>query len=442
MKSPLWRIFSPRCLWVVLAGASFLAATGLAQVELEKQLQDPDPKFREIAARQLGDLGNPAYVPALAAVVQDQDEKVRMAVVKALIRLGSPASLPPLCLAVRDGIPEIRYLAIDGLVNFYIPGYVDTGFGGFFRSVSKRVEGLFSDVDTLVVDPDVKLDAEVVHTLRLMLTGAPDMNTRSRAARALGIFRAQEALDNLVQAAFSDNVGLVEEVLRALQKIKDPSAGPRITFLLNYPQEHIQERAAETVGLLRTQEAIPDLQRLLQNSDSKIVRATALEALAFMPTADTAPLFVQYLGDKEKTLRTAAALGLGRLKDPSHRDALEQAWQKEKDKGVGLALAFALVAHGKVDALDELVSNLSSRVRQGEARPYLIELAREPAVREALYPQLHNSNADIRKNLCQVFAASGDSTSISYLETLLRDRDSEVAMEAGRAIRILRLRGM
>ncbi|MDP2734973.1 MAG: HEAT repeat domain-containing protein, partial [bacterium] len=275
-------------MWVVLAGASLLAATGLAQVELEKQLQDPDPKFREIAARQLGDLGNPAYVSALAAVVQDQDEKVRMAVVRALVRLGSPASLPPLGLAVRDGIPEIRYLAIDGLVNFYIPGYVDTGFGGFFRSVSKRVEGLFSDVDTLVVDPDVKLDGEVVRTLRQTLTGAPDMNTRSRAARALGIFRAQEALDDLVQAAFSDNVGLIAEVLRALQKIKDTSAGPRITFLLNYPQENIQERAAETVGLLRTEEAIPDLQQLLQNSDSKVVRATALEALAFMPSAETA----------------------------------------------------------------------------------------------------------------------------------------------------------
>ncbi|MBI3895369.1 MAG: HEAT repeat domain-containing protein [Acidobacteria bacterium] len=442
MKNPHQRVFSQRCLWVVSACTFFLAGTGLAQVDLEQQLQDPDPKIRERAARGLGNEGNPAYVPALGTVVQDQDEKVRTAVVKALIRLGSPASLPPLGLAVRDGIPEIRYLAIDGLVNFYIPGYVDTGFGGFFRSVSKRVEGLFSDVDTLVVDPDVRLDEGVVRTLREALTGAPDMNTRIRAARALGILRAQETLEDLVQAAFSNNVGLIEEVLRALQKIKDPSVGPRVIFLLDYPQEHIQERAAETVGLLRTEEAIPDLQRLLRNSSSKVVRATALEALAFMPTTETAPIFTQYLEDREKAMRTAAALGLGRLKDPNHLGTLDQAWQKEKDKSVGLALAFALVAHGKMEALDELVSNLSSRVREGEARPYLIELAREPAVREALYPQLHNRDADIRRNLCQVFAASGDSTSISYLETLLRDRNSEVSVEAGRAIRLLRSRGL
>ncbi|MBI4460101.1 MAG: HEAT repeat domain-containing protein [Acidobacteria bacterium] len=442
MKSPHRKVFCLRFLWIVPAFVFLGLTTGMAQVGLEQQLQDPDPKIRERAARGLGNEGNPAAVPALAAIVQDSDEKVRMAVVRGLIRLGSPASLPPLGLAVRDGIPEIRYLAIDGLVNYYLPGYVDTGFGGFFRSVSKRVGGLFSDVDTVVVDADIKVDGAVVQTLRQALTGAPDMNTRSRAARALGILRAQETVEDLVQAAFGNDVTLIEEVLRALQKIKDPSVGPRISFLLNYPQEHIQEKAAETVGLLRTQEAIPELQRLLQNSSSKVVRATALEALAFMPTTETAPLFTQYLEDREKSLRAAAALGLGRLKNAAYRDALEQAWQKEKDKSVGLALAFALVANGKMEALDELVSNLSSRVRQGEARPYLIELAREGAVREALYPQLHHRDAEIRQNLCQVFAASGDSTSLSYLETLLRDRNSDVVLEATRAIRILRSRGM
>jgi hypothetical protein len=109
---------------------------------------------------------------------------------------------------------------------------------------------------------------------------------------------------------------------------------------------------------------------------------------------------------------------------------------------VRLALAFALVAHGKMELLDELVSNLTSRTRAGEARPYLIELAREAPVREALYPKIYSSDAGIRRNLCVVFSASGDSTSISYLEVLLRDRDSEVVAEASRAIRILRARGM
>ena len=419
-----------------------LAAAAGAQVEAENQLRDPDPKVRERAVRELGESNNPAYVPILGQVVQDPDEKVRMTVVKSLIRMGTPASLPPLCLAVRDGLPEIRYLAIDGIVNFYLSGYVDTGFGGLFRSVGQRFQSLFSDVDTAIADADTRLSPEVLDTLRKTVTGAPDMQTRVRAARALGILRAREAVPELIEAAFSNQVDLIAEVLRAFQKIQDTSVGPRIIFLLKYPQKSIQQRAATTLGLLRTHEAIPELRTLLENSDDKDVRIAALDAVALMPTPETAPLFQAYLEDKEKQMRASAALALGRIQGANYSGLLMQARELERDAGVRLALAFGLVAHGRMELLDELVSNLSSRVRVGEARPYLIELARQEAVRTALYPKLYSPDADIRKNLCAVLAASGDSSSVSYLEVLLRDSNAEVVQEASRAIRILRSRGM
>jgi len=283
---------------------------------------------------------------------------------------------------------------------------------------------------------------DVLDTLRKTVTGAPDMDTRVRAARALGILRAREAVPELIEAAFSNQVDLIAEVLRAFQKIQDASVGPRIIFLLKYPQQSIQQRAAITLGLLRTHEAIPELRNLLENSGDKNVRMAALEALAFMPVAETAAVFQAYLNDKEKQMRASAALALGRLKEANYSGILEQSRQKEKDAGVRLALAFALVAHGRMELLDELVSSLGSRVRVGEARPYLMELARQEAVRNALYPKLYSPDPDIRKNLCAVLAASGNGTSISYLEVLLRDSDAEVVQEASRAIRILRSRGM
>jgi hypothetical protein len=63
-------------------------------------------------------------------------------------------------------------------------------------------------------------------------------------------------------------------------------------------------------------------------------------------------------------------------------------------------------------------------------------------VRQALYPKLYSSDTEIRSNLCAVLAASGNSSSVSYLEVLLKDSDPEVVAEASRAIRILRSRGM
>src|SRR5258708_4355338 len=141
-----------------------LAATSVGAQDAGLPLHDPDPKMREKAARLLGQEDNPANVSILATAIQDKDDKVRMAVVKALIHLGTPASLPPLSKAVQDGFPEIRFLAIDGLINFYLPGYIDTGFGGFFRSINKKVEGLFSDTETAVISADVKPDPQGIRT--------------------------------------------------------------------------------------------------------------------------------------------------------------------------------------------------------------------------------------------------------------------------------------
>lgn len=430
-----WRLLHFAACVILLAGTVFASA------ESENQLHDPDPKVRERAVKELAQGDEPANVPIIASLVQDPDEKVRMAVVKALIHLGSPAVLVPLRKAVQDGIPEIRYLAIDGLVNFYLPGYVDIGFAGFFRNVTSKVETLFSDVDTAVIERDVSPDSEVIRTLTLAVNGAPDMNTRVRAARALGILRSQEAVPELLKAAFSNNVDLILASLVSFEKIKDPSVGPRLTFLLKYPQKSVQEAAASTLGVLRAEAAIPDLQQMFQNStDEKDVRAAALDALAFMPNKDTAPLFTKYLYDKERRLRASSALGLGRLADPSYADALLKARQAEKDAGVRLALEFALVKTGKMESLRPLVSSLTSRIHRGEARPYLIELARDKTVRTALRPYLFSKQADIRENLCTVYGISGDQSSLPDLEVLLRDRKPTVSDEANRAIRLIRSR--
>lgn len=426
----------------VAALCLFAAAAWGLQTGLEQQLQDSDARERERAARAMGEQGNPAYVTTLAPLVQDSEERVRMTVVRSLIHLGSPASLPPLALAVRDGIPEIRYLAIDGIINFYLPGYVDTGFGGFFRSVGRRVENMFSDVDTVVADPDIQVDPEVLRVFRQSVTGAPDMQTRARIARALGILRVQAAVPDLVEAAFSNDTDLIIESLRALQKIKDISSGPRVAFLLLYPQKDVQIAAALTLGLLRVEEAIGDLRVSLETNEDTDVRAAALDALAFMPNESTALIFMRHLMDRERKLRLPAALGLGRLKNPEHVSHIEQARERERNASVRLALDFALVSHGRLEYVSEIVSELESRARRGEARPYLIELARESPVRDALYAHLYSQNAEVRRNLCMVLGASGDSSSIVQLDNLLRDRDPEVALEASRAIRILRSRGM
>ncbi len=54
-------------------------------------------------------------------------------------------------------------------------------------------------------------------------------------------------------------------------------------FLVRDLNENVQIAAIETIGLLRTKEAIPDLRGVLGNARSLKVRRAALGALAMLP---------------------------------------------------------------------------------------------------------------------------------------------------------------
>ena len=73
----------------------------------------------------------------------------------------------------------------------------------------------------------------------------------------------------------------------------------------------VQIAAIETVGLLRTQEAVPALGDVLKRPKNDKVRRAALDALAMLPDEKSRPIYQQYLNDKDDKLRAAAAEGFG-----------------------------------------------------------------------------------------------------------------------------------
>ena len=135
------------------------------------------------------------------------------------------------------------------------------------------------------------------------------------------------------------------------------------------------------------------------------------------------------------------------LKNPADSAALERAFNNENKTEPRLSAAFALVSLGKrgtteFDPLRYLVNNLNSTAYRGVARPYLIELARDPEVRQALYPALKEAGAtkDEKTGLAEVLAASGGQDAVVPLEALSQDPDSEVSQAGLRALKNLRAR--
>jgi len=439
-------------LWLLLCQlltAAFLLAQPPAPDPAQAATQAPpdDAKARAKAVREYGKSGGSEIIPKIEPYLSDPDVDVRREAVKAIVDIGTQRSLDPLVKASRDNDPEIQIRATDGLVNFYVPGYVKTGLTASLRRAGSSIKARLTDNDDLVIDPYIQPRPEVIAALGRIASGGASLDARANAARAVGILRGRQALPDLEQAVRSKDSDVIYESLVAMEKIRDPSSGPAIAFLLHDLNEKVQVTAIEATGLLSNRAAINELRDVLDRSRKMKVKRAALTAMAQMPDPPLHGVFVTYLDHKDDGLREAAAEGLGRLKDPADSAELERAFNNENKTEPRLSLAFALVNRGRrgmgeFDPLRYLVNDLNSSAYRGVARAYLTELARDPEVRQALYPALKESGAtkDEKTGLAQVLAASGAQDAVAPLEALSQDTDTDVSQEGLRAVKNLRAR--
>jgi len=419
---------------------NFLLISGLALA----QGPSLDTKQRTKAVRDLAKQGQDA-IPKIAPYVSDPDVSVRVEAVKALVEIGGPKTVDGLVKAAGDNDAEIQIRATDGLVNVYLPGYTKVGMSGTIQRVGNTIKARFGDTNDQVIDTFVQVRPEVIAAIGKLAHGGGTVEARANAARAIGILRGRAAIPDVVEALHSKDAQVMYEGLIALQKIRDPSAAPRISFLLGDLDDKIQTAALETTGLLLNREAAPSVRDAMTHARNIKVRRAALEALAMLADPPDHAEFLRDLNDKDESMRAAAAEGLGRLKMPGDRGVADKAFVDERKMSARLADAFALVSLGNMDTgefspLRYLVNTLSLRSYRGFANAYLTELTREEKVRQAIYPMLARGTKDEKIQMSIILARSGDRDSIPYLETLSKDPDGEVAQEGIRGLRSLRAR--
>ena len=399
--------------------------------------QDVRPKdVREIGK------GGSAAIPQLTDFLKNPSTDVRVEAVK---QLTAARALDALILATRDNEAEVQIQATDGIVNFYLPGYVQSGFGSSIKRVGTSIKGRFTDTNDQVVDPYVTARPDAIAALGALVSGGGSMPARANAARAVGILRGQAAVPDLVEALRTKDSDVLYESLIAMQKIRDESAGPKIAFLLRDLNSRVQIAAIETTGLLRNRQAVPDLVEVLQRAKDAKVRRAALGSIAMLPDPKSRAIYQQYMNDKDEKMRGAAAEGFARLRDPADMGPIEQAWKDEGKTSPRISLAFAMVMLGRTETsefspLQFLINNLNSSAYKGEALPFLTEAARDSSTRKALYAPLQAATKDEKIGLARVLAVSGDKESVAWLEKLSRDSDPEVAQEGLRAMRNLQAR--
>ncbi len=400
------------------------------------------PKQRISRIRDLGKRGGEA-IPALTEYLSDRDRDIRAEAVRAIVKIDGEGSLTPLVKASHDNDAEVQIRATDGLVNFYLPGYVAKGLTGPVTRGVRQAKAVFSSRNNQAIDRSVTVRPDVAQAIAVEISGGVNVDARTNAARAAGILRLRTAVPPLLSSLRAHDSQLIFESLVALQKIKDPTAGPGVSPAATDLDERIQITALETVGVLHSLPSAPNVRSALTNARSPKVRRAALGALAMLGIPGDRPTFQQYAEDKDPELRTAALEGLGRIREPEDYPLIERAYNEgEADWRVHLAAAFALVDQGKVDTseyspLPYLVENLATRSRSSVASAYLTELVRREDVRKALMPLISGANRDQKLALCSVLSESGSEDTVPVLTTLSRDIDSDVSMAASKALKTL-----
>src|SRR5580698_2077934 len=277
------------------------------------------PKDVRAAAKQ-----GQVAIPTVAAYLNSASVDTRIEAVKQLTALGGKDTIDPLIRATKDADPEMQFRAADGLVNYYLPGYVRQGLGSTVIRVGGAIKAKFNDANDQIVDPFVLVRPEVIAALGQLARGGSSMDSRANACRAIGILRGRAAVPDLIESLRTKDNGVMYESLAAMQKIGDPSAGPRITYLLRDLDDRVQMTAIETAGTLRSTDALPTLRAIVANPRNNKSERAALAAIAMMPQMQDRDLFLRELGAKDEKLRAAAAEGLGRIGDRADEPALEK----------------------------------------------------------------------------------------------------------------------
>lgn len=343
-------------------------------------LQDEDWAVREDAATVLGTLKDPRAVAPLTALLRDEDRAVRQAAIGALTAIGNPA------------------------VN---------ALGRCLDEPSLEVQEAASQILATIGD-------EQVFEPLVKVLASKDWIIRMHAAKALGRIgdpRAVPALLPLLQ----DKVKAVrEESAGALAAIGTASI-PSLVQALRHEDWLVRLHAVESLGKLRSPDAVEPLLFVLFNDRDSAVREDVVRALGDIGHVGAVDFLFQVI--EEPGLRPLAVEALGKIKDrralPILHDIVAGKRQPAESRAVaGCAdqwneemstMGLAVRAVGSIrdeGSIPTLLEALKNTVTRAEAATALTRFG--PTVIPSLLPLLaRESDENIRYHVKETLTAVG-----------------------------------
>lgn len=204
------------------------------------------------------------------------------------------------------------------------------------------------------------------------------------AVEALGILKAEEAIPALT-AALNRESSLTVNILIALGEIGATEAVSEIVKQLESNQQSIRWWAAISLGWIKSEQAIPNLLKVLEKDSVSAVREHAAEALGNIGSLQAESGLISALKDNESLVRASAVEALGKIHSQSSIPTLiemmrDQSW-----------IVRQKAAHALSSLAPESIPLLITSLDSHQSYPL--------AIRHAL----RDKDADYRRSLAYVF---------------------------------------
>jgi HEAT repeat protein len=383
------------------------------------------------------------------------DAAARLRAVRLLKDAGYPEAAVPIATLVTDPQDDVQLEAISAEVNIFLAERVVARKRlGFVIEVRNQVlaEAAFA-AGPLALGPR-PVPSEVLTALR---AGAHDGNPRVglESLYAFGVLAAEPGgarRRDLLSASGADLAAFVGAPdpavryagVRVIGRVYahrpsdaavDSAVGDAVIVALNDRDRAVKVAAMEALGAMRYDRAVQALDDLFRYYGKGDLAAAALDAVARIAHPGSAPLLAAELASKSTPIRVIAAEGLVRIGDRAQMTAIEAALGTGSDDGASLAKDFAAALLSGA-SIDPIVSALLKPRLRDQARAYLVDLV---GTRLSAFPvHAQDPDAAVRRDLADVLGLADDPAALPLAESLLADRDQQVASAAERAVARLR----
>lgn len=422
---------------------------------LIEQLTAPDLEVRETAVIILGQVGDPAAVPALVDLLV-HDEALTITTAGALAKIGDRRASKALIALLGHPSAAVRQAVISAINSLGHPDMARWSIAliqdpdARVRESAVRVAGYFgypecadlllaaaADADERVRRAAVEHlpyleDARVAPAIRHALQNeSPPV--RAAAAHAYGAIEDEEAATYLLQALQDEDAWVRYFALRSLGRLKVAAALDTVARLMeDDPAGQVRSAALETIGKIDGKRAVAILEPLVSSADGDKA-AIAVRALGSVHHPSALPPLLAALRGRDPARAVEAIRALGEHGGEGVAAALQWTVARAPLAGGELELQgqeaiAALVRLGSSEAVQALVDLAADALRRPFVVPALAAVG-EKGIEEVTRGLRHPHPA-VRRAVIQALASMKQGRASDALVGALDDEEPAVRVEA------------